>query len=76
MSNTDNVRSLPPTVTYTVEQALQDALQYAQVKGLADVLIVGEEPGGALFIRSSRMTRKDALWLAERSRFHSLGFEK
>jgi hypothetical protein len=73
MNNVDNVRSLPPTITYTVEQALQDALQYAQTSGLKDVLIIGEEPNGVLFIRSSRMTRKDALWLAERSRLYSLG---
>lgn len=66
----DNIQSLPATTTYTVEQALQYALQNST---LGCVLIVGEFPDGRLFVVSSRMKRADANWLADRAKFHALG---
>ena len=45
----------------TVEQALSSALQL----DLSDVLIIGYGDDGKLKIRSSKMDRKNALWLIE-----------
>ena len=56
----------------TVAQALHSALAFAERDALSDVLIVGYDKAGELFIRSSRMNRKDALWLAEQLRQYSL----
>jgi hypothetical protein len=66
----DNVRSLPATVTFTVEQALKSALQSADLKCVA---IVGEDSEGNLFVRSSRMTREEANWLYDRAKLYTLG---
>lgn len=68
---TDTVIPLPPTTTMTVEQALASA----QRENLHDVLVVGYDPEGELVIRSSRMQRKDALWLCEMLREHILQLE-
>lgn len=69
----ENVVSLPATTTYTVEQALNSALQYDREVGLSELILVGHDVEGELFIRSSRMTRKDALWLAEKLRSYAMG---
>ena len=67
--NNSNVISLPASVHYTPEQALQSA---AQVAGLQDVLIVGFDADGCLLVRSSRMTRADALFLLEKAKLWAL----
>ena len=59
--------SLPASTTLTAEQALQSALQYAQEKNLTDVLIAGYDADGDLFIRSSRMTCAEALFMANKA---------
>lgn len=69
--DTASVTPLPPTTTMTVEQAMASA----QSKGLQDVLVVGYDPEGELVILSSRMQRKDALWLCEMLREHILQLE-
>lgn len=66
-----NVVAFPPTSTMTVEQAIDSTKQTAPE--LSDVLIVGYYEGGGLFVRSSRMDRKDALWLAECLKRHAMG---
>lgn len=58
---TVNVRHLPPRSTFTPAQALAAA---AQTK-LSDVIVVGFDADGDLFVRSSRMSRSDALWIAK-----------
>jgi hypothetical protein len=58
-----NVTSLPATTTFTVEQALASAGQL----NLSDVMVIGYEDS-ELVVRSSRMDRKDALWLLEVAR--------
>lgn len=58
----------PAKDTFTPEQALMSALQFT----LQDVVVIGYDTNGELFIRSSRMDRKDALWLAEMFRDYLL----
>jgi len=59
------ITSLPATTTFTPRQALLSAMEFADNDNLQDVLIVGYDGNGELIVRSSRMDRKDALWLAE-----------
>jgi hypothetical protein len=68
-----NVLSFPATVTMTPKQALLSALEFANDDNLQDVLVVGYDGDGVLLVRSSRMDRKDALWLAEHLRRYALG---
>lgn len=68
-----NILSFPATTTMTPQQALLSALEFANNDNLQDVLIVGYDGAGELLVRSSRMDRKDALWLAEQLRLHALG---
>ncbi len=67
------VVAFPASVTFTPEQALLSVLEFARNDNLQDVLIVGYDADGDLLVRSSRMDRKDALWLAEQLRLHALG---
>lgn len=56
------IHQFPATTTNTVEQALASAVSFQD--RLTDVLIVGYDDAGDLYVRSSRMSRQDALWLA------------
>lgn len=47
---------LPASSTFTAQQALESALG----DGLKDVLVMGYDADGALYIRSSRMTCGEA----------------
>lgn len=64
----ENIISFPATDTFTPEQALFSALEFAKNNNLKEVLIVGYDGDNELLVRSSRMERKDALWLAEQLR--------
>jgi hypothetical protein len=68
-----NVLAFPATTTMTPQQALLSALEFANNDNLKDVLVVGYDGDGELIIRSSRMDRKDALWLSEQLRLYALG---
>lgn len=68
-----NVFAFPATTTMTPEQALRSALEFATNDNLQDVLVAGYDGDGALLVRSSRMDRKEALWLSEQMRRHALG---
>lgn len=57
----DKVAFLPASVTMTPEQAL-DSAKHLELK---DVLVIGYDADGDLLIRSSRMIRRDALWMLE-----------
>lgn len=59
------ITALPATTTFTPKQALLSAMDFVDNDNLQDVLIVGYDGDGELVVRSSRMDRKDALWLAE-----------
>ena len=65
------VHNLPASTTLTPEQALASVA----MTELTDVLIVGYDVDGDLYVRSSRMDRKDALWLAEMLKRWALGEE-
>ena len=67
------ITSLPASTTYTPKQALLSAMEFADNDNLQDVLVVGYNKEGELIIRSSRMDRKDALWLSELLRQWALG---
>jgi hypothetical protein len=62
-----NLIRLPPTTTTTAEQALQSALVDAESSHLKDVLICGYDEDGALYIRSSRLTCAEALFMANKA---------
>lgn len=62
-----NIIRLPPTTTMTAEQALQSALVDAEAKHLTDVLICGYDSDGVLYIRSSRMTCAEAMFMATKA---------
>lgn len=59
------ITSLPATTTFTPRQALLSVMEFSDNDNLQDVLIVGYDGNGELLVRSSRMDRKDALWLSE-----------
>ena len=65
------IHQLPASTTMTVEQALASVVGEA----LTDVLIIGYDEDGDLYVGSSRMDRKDALWLAEMLKRWALGEE-
>jgi hypothetical protein len=61
---------LPASTTFTPEQALHSALQ--DVDRLDRLIIIGTYPDDDLFIRSSRMTCAEALWLVKRAERYTL----
>lgn len=56
----DNVRTIISN-NMTPEQALRSAIERAP----QEVLIIGHDGKGRLIMRSSKMSRKDSLWLVE-----------
>lgn len=62
--NNQNVVVLPASVNFTTEQALHSALK----EPLTDVLIIAYDDAGELVIRSSKMSRMDALWMTEKAK--------
>ena len=68
----NKILEFPATTTARPEQALAGALAHAKAGRLQDVLIVGYDSNGELYVRSSRMNRQDALWLAEQLRKYAL----
>lgn len=69
------ITALPASTTFTPKQALLSAMEFVENDNLQDVLIVGYDGDGELLIRSSRMDRKDALWLSELLRNWALNAE-
>jgi hypothetical protein len=65
----NNVVPLPASTTLTPEQALASAAGLC----LKDVLIIGYDSDGDFTVRSSRMSRMDALWLAKLAERWALG---
>lgn len=55
---------LPPSTTMTVDQAL-DAAKHCDMK---NVIAIGYDADGDFVLRSSRMTREQALWIIESAR--------
>ena len=55
---------IQPNQNMDAKQALHSTLSFENEFGLQDVLIVAYDMDGDLFIRSSRMTNAEALFLA------------
>ena len=62
--NNEKVIELPASVNYTAAQALHSALK----ANLTDVLVLGYDEDGDLFVRSSKMTRAEGLFMAEKAK--------
>ena len=60
-----------PSNNMTAKQALESAMRL----GLEDVVILGYDGEGRLKVRSSQMTRAEALFLTELGRLRALGKE-
>lgn len=76
MSSMDNVYTFPATEDMTVRQALISAFDLLRDNDLDEVIVVGHDSCGKLIVRSSKMTRRDALWLAEQLKMHALGLSQ
>ncbi len=61
--NNEKVIALPASTNYTAEQALQSALQME----LTDVMVIGYDFEGELFVRSSKMTRAEGLFMVKKA---------
>lgn len=66
--NNQKIIELPASVNYTPEQALHSALK----AGLTDVMIIGYDEDGDLFVRSSKMTRAEGLFMVKKAEEWSL----
>lgn len=62
-----NVIRLPPSSTMTPVQALESALVDAEQDFIQDVMIIGYDHRGDLFVRSSKLTCAEALFLANKA---------
>ena len=74
-NNTSNVTKLPPSSHYTVEQVLTKVLEDSKEGLVKDVMIIGWSDEEQFIVRSSYMTRRDALWLLEQGKIHTLNLE-
>jgi hypothetical protein len=64
--NNANVIALPASTNFKPEQALKSAQDMGEQ--ITDVLVVGYDAEGALFVRSSHMSRAEALFLLEKAK--------
>jgi hypothetical protein len=65
------IRDLPATTTYTPEQALHATAR--DFPEASDLVVVGWDVDGAFIVRSSRMTREQAVFLLEKAKQWALG---
>ena len=72
--NNQNVIALPASVNFTPEQALLSALDQCKQGRLTDVLVIGYDDDGVLFVRSSKMTRAEGLFMAVKAQEWAMGF--
>lgn len=64
------VSHLPPSKTYTAEQAIQAAA--AEIPNIREVLIIGRDVDGELFAISSRMNCGAVLWLLKEAEDYTI----
>jgi hypothetical protein len=62
--NNANVIGMPASTNFKPEQALHSALSL----DLTDVLVVGYDQDGCLAVRSSHMSRAEAIFLLEKAK--------
>jgi hypothetical protein len=72
--NNEKVINLPASTNYTPRQALLSALDMCKEDGtgLSDVMVIGYDWEGYLFVRSSKMTRAEGLFMVEKAREWSM----
>ena len=70
--NNLKIIALPASVNYSPEQALLSALEFCRADNLTDVLITGYNADGELIVRSSKMSRADALFMLEKAKEWSM----
>jgi hypothetical protein len=70
--NNAKVIALPASTSFTPEQALLSMLEFARNDNLSDCLLVGYDAAGELLVRSSRITRADAIFLLEKAKEWSM----
>ena len=61
------------STSLTVKQAIENARTYHANEPMRDVIIIGWDADGDLFISSSAMTRAEALFLADVGCRHARG---
>ena len=66
--NNENVIALPASTAFSPEQALLSALEFTRTDNITDVLVIGYDNDGVMIIRSSRMSRADALFMLEKAK--------
>lgn len=69
----DKPARFPATCTMTVDQTLNSALNLGEF--LEEVIVIGWNQNHELVVLSSRMTRRDALWLIEQARIRTLDIQ-
>jgi len=72
MTNKADVHDLPASINWSPEQALKSCLDIALEGRLKEVMIIGTMDDEVLLVRSSKMNRRDALWLAKEAELHTL----
>lgn len=65
MNNT-NVIALPASTNFRPDQALKSTMDMGE--RVTDVLIVGYDEDGVLFVRSTHLSRAEALFLLEKAK--------
>ena len=72
---TDKIVSLPAHTNMTVEQCLQLSTRESGADGWQDVMILAYDAEDKLVVRSSHMSRKDALWMLMAAADHARGID-
>lgn len=57
------------------KMTVEEALSYCQKEKLRDVLIIAYDKDGQLVIRSSALTKEQALFLSVKAQEHAMGWE-
>lgn len=65
-----NVTCLPASSYMTPEQAIDCTRR--DFPGATDVVLIGYDADGHFFVRSSHLSRRDVLWMAEKLRAYAL----
>ena len=72
---TDKIVSLPAHANMTVEQCLQLSTRESGAGGWRDVMVLAYDAEDKLVVRSSHMSRKDALWMLMAAADHARGID-
>lgn len=56
----------------SVEDTIEKVLDFNREVGLEDMIVIGYDTDGELFIRSTAMTRAEANFMLDRAKLHSI----